>query len=336
MGLGPSHAVTLAEARQAAQEARRAIASGVDPQDQRKAARAAVAGIPTFSDAAAAYIAEHGKAWSNEKHAAQWANTLATYAAPVIGSKPVDTVTTDDVLAILRPLWATKTETASRVRGRIESILDAAKVQGQRTGENPARWKGHLDKLLAAPGKVRTVKHFDALPYADAPGFMVKVRARPGTDARALEFLILTAARPGMVAKAQPREVHGDTWTVPPPRMKSRREFRVPLSARAVALLEALPCEPGAGVFPGQRRPCLSDGAMDALLERMGYAGKATAHGFRSTFRDWVAECTTFPRELAEAALAHTLKDKTEAAYQRGDLFAKRRELMEAWAAYLG
>lgn len=335
MGLGATHTVTLAQARQDAQAARMALRNGIDPQAQRKAARAAQAGVPTFDTAATAYIDEHRAGWSNPKHVAQWENTLATYASPFIGAKLVNVIDTDDVMSVLRPIWLEKNETASRVRGRIESVLDAAKVKGQRAGDNPARWRGHLDHLLAPPTKVRTVKHFDALPYADAPAFVRDLQKEVGTAARALEFLIYCAARPGMVAGADPAERHGDAWHVPGPRMKNRKPFRVPLPRQAVTLLDSLPRERGAGIFPGLRGPHLSSGAMDALLERMGYAGKATAHGFRSTFRDWAAETTTFPREIAEAALAHTLKDKTEAAYQRGDLFDKRRELMQAWADYL-
>lgn len=334
MGLGPTHTVTLAQARQDAQAARLALRDGIDPQAQRRAARAAQAGVPTFKAAALAYIDEQTPGWRNPKHAAQWGSTLETYAYPTIGAKPVNEITTEHVVAILQPIWKAKTETATRVRGRIESVLDAAKVKGHRDGENPARWRGHLDKLFPTPRKVTAVEHFPALPYAQAPKFMKALRREDGTAARALEFLILNAARTGMVTLADPHEIHGNAWHVPGPHMKGGRPFRVPLSKAALALLKSLPRAKDAGIFPGPRRPHLSNGAMDALLERMGYA-HVTVHGFRSTFRDWAAETTNYPRELAEAALAHVLKDKTEAAYQRGDLFEKRRELMQAWADYL-
>jgi len=334
MGLGATHTVTLAQARQDALTARLALRDGIDPQAQRRAARAVQAGIPTFKAAAAAYIEEQTPGWKNAKHAAQWTATLETYAYPTIGDKPVDSITTDDVLTILQPLWTAKTETGTRVRGRIESVLDAAKVKGQRGGDNPARWRGHLDKLLPKPRKVTKVKHFPALAWADAPKFLKALRLEEGIAARALEFLILTAARTGMVTQADPPEIHGTVWNVPGAHMKGGRPFRVPLTKDAIALLAKLPKEKGAGLFPGGRGTHLSDGAMDALLERMGY-DHITVHGFRSTFRDWAAEATHFPRELAEAALAHAVKDKTEAAYQRGDLFEKRRELMQAWAEYL-
>lgn len=338
MGLGPLHTVSLAEARIVATAARKALLDGIDPLDARRAALAVKAGISTFAVAAAEYIAEQAKGWTNAKHAEQWTNTLDTYAMPTIGQKPVDAIDTTDVLAILRPIWETKTETATRVRQRIEAVLDAQYAQRHWDKQNPARWRGHLSKLLPKPSKVREVRHFPALPYKDMPAFMAKLRADTCTAARALEFLILTVARTNMVSKADWPEVDGALWTVPKERMKGKIEHIVPLSAAAVALLEALPRIKGSqAVFRGDRglKAHMSNAAMDALLERMGYA-HVTVHGFRSTFKDWAAEQTDFPNEVSESALAHVVKDKTEAAYRRGALLKKRRQLMEAWAKYCG
>ena len=337
MGFGPLHVVGLAEARTAAAEARRALLDGLDPLDARKAAHAARAGIPTFAEAAAEYIAHQRSTWTNPKHADQWTNTLETYAEPTIGAKPVDSVNTDDVLAVLRPIWEAKTETATRVRQRIEAVLDAQYAKRHWDKRNPARWKGHLDKLLPKPSRVRKVRHFPALPYGEAPAFMVKLRAETGIAARALEFLILTSARTNMVTQAQRKEIKGSVWTVPAERMKGKIEHKAPLSASAHALLDGLPKIAGSDyLFHGDRRlkAHLSNGAMDVLLERMGYA-HITVHGFRSTFKDWATEQTDFANEVSEAALAHVVEDKTEAAYRRGALLDKRRKLMEAWAAYL-
>jgi integrase len=338
MGLGPLHTVSLAEARVAATTARKALLDGIDPLDARRAALAAKAGIPTFSEAATEYIAEQRKGWTNPKHADQWTNTLETYAMPTIGQKPVDAIDTTDLLAILRPIWETKTETATRVRQRIEAVLDAQYAQRHWDKQNPARWRGHLAKLLPKPSKVREVRHFPALPYKDLPAFMVKLRADNYTAARALEFLILTVARTNMVSKANWPEIDGALWTVPKARMKGKIEHAVPLSPASVALLEALPRIKGSpAIFRGDRglKAHMSNAAMDALLERMGYA-HVTVHGFRSTFKDWATEQTDFPNEVSESALAHVVKDKTEAAYRRGALLKKRRQLMEAWAKYCG
>lgn len=337
MGLGPVHTVSLAQARVEAQAARQALRDGKDPLDARKAAQDAARGIPTFWEEAVAYIAEQTPAWTNAKHAAQWTNTLETYAKPTIGEMPVDEIHTEHVLAVLRPLWATKTETATRVRQRIEAVLDAAAAKRHRPAENPARWRGHLAKLLPKPSKVAKVEHFPAVPYSEAPAFMAKLRATPGTAARALEFLVLTAARTSMVRKAWRSEIRGGDWHVPADRMKSGKAFTVPLSPAALALVEAMPSEKDKGLFPSiiGKSAHISDTAMDSLLRRMKFDAY-TVHGFRSTFRDWAAETTSFPNEVIEMALAHTIKDKTEAAYRRGDLLAKRRELMEAWATYLG
>lgn len=336
MGLGATHTVTLAQARDAALQARQAMHAGLDPIEQRNAKRLAGAGIPTFEEAYIAFIDQHQAGWDSAKHGKQWRSTLDTYAKPLIGPKRVSEISTDDVLSVLSPIWTTKTETATRVRQRIEQVLDAEKVKGHRSGENPARWRGHLDKLLPSPKKVRPVKHFPALPYADAPNFMAELRKKDELAARALEFLILTASRTEMVTQAEWNEIKEDIWTVPAERMKTRREHRVPLPAAALQLLEALPREQGAGVFPGARKRHLSNGAMDRLLQvRMGYLS-ITVHGFRSTFKDWASEKTSFPNIVSEAALGHAISDKVEAAYRRGELLEKRRELMEAWATYLG
>ena len=304
MGVGPLHTIGLAEARNRAAGFRLQRHDGVDPIERRRAerleARLDAAKAMTFKECAAMYIASHRAGWRNPKHAAQWQATLATYAEPVIGGLSVQAVDTALVLKVLEPIWTTKPETAGRVRGRIESILDWAKVRGYRAGENPARWRGHLDKLLPARSKVRRVEHHAALPYAELPSFLVSLREQEGIAARALEFAILTAARTGEIIGAQWSEMDllDKTWTLPAARMKAGREHRVPLSARALAILQEM--QPhrqaeDAFVFPGGKngRP-LSNMAFLMLLRRMG-RGDLTAHGFRSTFRDWAAERTNFP-----------------------------------------
>lgn len=347
MGLGPlgpvgsDPLVSLAEARQKASEARALRAKGIDPIETaaaRKAAAAAEQAMQvTFEDAAGRYIEGHKAGWRNAKHAGQWTNTLKAYAYPVFGSVPVRDVDTGMVLNVIEPIWKTKTETGTRVRQRIEAILDWAKARGHRSGENPARWRGHLENLLPKPGKVQKVEHHAALPYIEAGAFVSQLREQKGVAARALEFLILTAARTGEVTAARWDEIDlkGKTWTVPADRIKSGREHRVPLSEPAVRLLKELAEEDhGDFVFEGWRRDNpLSNGAFLALLKRMKRRD-LTAHGFRSTFRDWAAERTNFSREVAEMALAHAIGDKVEAAYRRGDLFEKRRKLMEAWAGF--
>ncbi|MGH8040594.1 MAG: tyrosine-type recombinase/integrase, partial [Rudaea sp.] len=282
--------------------------------------------------------AAHKSGWKNEKHAAQWTSTLDTYAYPVIGKLPVAAIDTVLVMKVLEPIWTTKTETATRVRGRMESVLDWATVRGYRDGENPARWKGHLDHLLPKRSKVKKVQHHPALVYAKAPAFLSELRAQEGTAARALEFLILTACRTNEVIGARWNEfdLAEKTWTVPAERMKAGKEHRVPLSAQALKIIKDLRKQvQGEFVFPGlhEGNP-LSNMAMLELLKRME-RNALTVHGFRSTFRDWVGETTNYPREVAEAALAHTIKDKAEAAYARGDLFAKRRRMFDDWAGYL-
>ncbi len=344
-GLGRArgrNAVTLAEARKAATELRAVVRAGRDPLAEREAAaKAEAVRSRTFAEAAEAYIAAHEAGWRNAKHAAQWRTTIAAYALPHLGKRSVGDVATEHVLAALSPIWREKPETASRVRGRIEAILDAEAAQGNRTGENPARWRGHLDKLLPSRRKVAPTQHHAALPWAELPGFMLRLSMADGMGARALEFAILTAARTGEVLGARWCEIDlgAKVWIVPPSRMKAGREHRVPLSEPVLALLRRLETireggEPAAFVFPGGASGrCLSNMAMTMVLRRLKRPD-LTAHGFRSTFRDWTAEQSDFPGEVAEAALAHVVGDRVEAAYRRGDLFEKRRKLMEAWGAF--
>ncbi|MDP3603828.1 MAG: integrase arm-type DNA-binding domain-containing protein [Bosea sp. (in: a-proteobacteria)] len=340
MGLGPLHTVSLAEARQAALECRKALLEGKDPIEERKSRiEASVPDAqPTFEWCATAYIKAHAPGWRNKKHAEQWQATLKTYAQPVFGERPVDQVDLGAVMRVLEPIWSTKTETASRVRGRVEAILDWAAVRGFRSGDNPARWRGHLDALLPARTRVRKVEHHAALPYAELSDFVSALRDRPAVSAKALEFLILTAARTGEVIRADWSEIDLEKriWTIPAERMKASREHRVPLSKRATAILSALP-KPRTGIVfnAEQSKSPLSNAALLALLKRMERAD-LTAHGFRSTFRDWVAEKTTYPNEMAEMALAHTVSDRVEAAYRRGDMFERRKKMMEDWAAFCG
>lgn len=340
VGLGGYPEISLAEAREKARELRRQARGGTDPVEERKAHKARqrlqAANTRTFSECAIAYLAGHRAGWKNEKHGKQWAATLETYAYPVIGEVHVSDIDTALILGVLEPIWHSKTETASRVRGRIESVLDWATVRGYRNGENPARWKGHLDKLLPARAKVQKVEHHAALPYAEMPAVMADLRRREGVSARALEFAILTVARSGEVRGAAWNEfdLEAGTWTIPAARMKAKKEHRVPLSSSALAMLRELPRIDGNPyVFPAPRGGTLSDMALTAVLRRMG-RGDLTQHGFRSTFRDWAGETTAFPREVIEHALAHQLRDKVEAAYQRGDLLRKRATLMEEWSHY--
>jgi integrase len=341
MGLGSLTAVSLATAREVAADCRRKRSAGLDPIENRKVerlqAQLAAARSMTFDQCRDAFIEAHKSAWRNAKHRAQWTNSLATYVGPVFGSMPVQSVDVALVTKVLEPIWSTKPETASRVRGRIERVLDWAKVRGFRQGENPARWRGHLDALLPANSKVRKVKHHAALPYVQIEAFMAALRTRAAVAARALEFTIFTAARTGEVLGARWEEIdfQAKVWVVPANRMKSGREHRVPLSRPAISVLKEMQARHQDDlVFPSDRhgKP-LSNMAMLMVLRRMDRAD-LTAHGFRSTFRDWAAECTNFPREVAEAALAHVVGDKVEAAYRRGDLFEKRRHLMDAWATH--
>jgi integrase len=331
MGLGSASTVSLADARDKAATARRKIAQGLNPIDERKR----TSGVPTFGEIADQVREALSAGFRNQKHKAQWKSTLATYAAP-LRDKPVDTITTDDVLAILKPIWTTKAETASRVRGRIEKVLDAAKAKGFREGENPARWRGHLDHLLPRPSKLAR-GHHAAMPYEEVAAFIAKLREREATSALALELCILTAARSGEILGMRWPEIDLDkkTWTVPADRMKAGREHRVPLSPRAVAILRKLEkLKAGQFVFPGHapNKP-LSNMAMEMMLRRMKVEN-ATVHGFRSSFRDWAGNVSNFPREVVETALAHVIGDKAEQAYRRSDALEKRRKLMEAWAAY--
>jgi integrase len=331
MGLGSAASVPLADAREKAASARRKVAQGLNPIDERKRD----GGIPTFGEMADDVRQTLSAGFRNEKHKAQWKSTLETYAAP-LRAKPVDTIATDDVLAVLKPIWTTKAETASRVRGRIEKVLDAAKAKGFREGENPARWRGHLDHLLPRPLKLAR-GHHAALPYEDVAPFMAKLRKREATSALALELCVLTAARSGEILGMRWSEIDfgKKIWTVPGARMKAGREHRVPLSPRAVVILRKLEkLKTGEFVFPGQtRNKPLSNMAMEMVLRRMKIED-ATVHGFRSSFRDWAGNVSNFPREVVETALAHVIGDKAEQAYRRSDALEKRRKLMEAWAAY--
>lgn len=340
MGLGGFPDVSLADARAAARRAREQIREGRDPIAEARTAasalRARQAEEITFEEAARAYIKAHEAGWRNDKHAQQWRSTLESYAYPIAGGLLVRHVELAHVLAILEPIWTTKTETAKRLRGRIEQVLDWAAARGHREGSNPARWRGHLDKLLPPPSKVTRVEHRAALPIREAPAFMRLLRIAEGMGARALEFVVLTAARSGEVRGAVWDEIdlREAVWTVPGNRMKAGKEHRVPLSQAAVELLTALPRAADTNlVFPAPRGGQLSDMTLTAVLRRMHVP--AVPHGFRSTFRDWAAERTNYPREVAELALAHTIGDKVEAAYRRGDLFEKRRRMMTEWARFL-
>lgn len=339
MGLGPAELVSLSEARQKATEARRMLLDGIDPLDKKRALRdterAQEASRVTFKEAAERYIAAHAPGWKTDKQRQHWENTLAMYAYPVIGALDVAHVDTPHLLKVLEPIWTEKHETASRVRGRIERILGWATTRGYRTGENPARWKGHLQHLLASPEKVAKVKHRPALPYADVPAFVADLRQQGGVAARALEFTILTAARTGETIGAQWSEIDLDaeTWIVPGERMKMEREHRVPLPPRAVEILRDMAATHSTEgfVFPGGKAGRgMSNMAMAVLLRRMGRDG-LTVHGFRSSFRDWAAERTNYPSEMAEMALAHAVGDRVARAYLRADLFERRRRLMVDW-----
>ena len=340
MGLGSLKAVGLAAARAKAAECRALLADGIDPIAAREANRAQQAvetarGI-SFDACAAAYIKSHSNAWKNQKHVAQWTATIRTYVSPVFGSLPVQAVDVALVMKVLEPIWTTKPETAARIRGRIESVLNWAKARGYRAGENPAQWKGHLDQLLPARGKIQKVKHHAALPYDQIAQFIDALRTQEGIAPFALEFAILTAARTGEVIGARWREIDlaSEIWTIPAERMKSGREHRVPLSAGAMAILQGLSKgEAEDFVFAGSEKRPLSNMALLMLLRRMGHR-TLTVHGFRSTFRDWAAERTNFQAEVAEAALGHTVGNKVELAYRRGDFFEKRRHMMAEWAKF--
>jgi integrase len=341
MGLGPYPTVTLGKARELAIECRRQRQDGRDPIAARvnKRAAAAVKGLQatTFKACAEQFISSHEIGWRNTKHRQEWRRTLATYVYPSFGDVPVGDVTTEHILSALQPIWSTKTETASRLRGRIEAVLAFAKACGMRTGENPAQWRGHLAQILPARARMKDVRHHRAIPYRELPDFLRRLRqSRSIIAARALEFLILTAARTGETQGARWDEVDFEQymWTVPGARMKAAREHRVPLSHRAIGILkELVETRQNDFIFPGMRqgRPI---GIVAMARQMREIRGDITIHGFRSAFKDWCAECTNTPNFVSEAALAHVIADKVEAAYRRSDLLKKRRRLMEQWAAY--
>jgi integrase len=353
MGLGSYPQKKLANARQDAAAALAQVRAGIDPVEARRAASAPPRTTaphlrPTFKQVALEFIAGRDAGWRNRKHAAQWTSTLKTYAFPRIGDTPVDEITTDDILAIVQPIWKTKPETAARVRGRIEAVLSAAKVRGLRTGENPAAWRDHLALLLPAKGKVRAVQHHPALPWPQIPAFIAEAAEKSGVAWAAIRFAVLTAARSGEVRGACWGEINlkAKVWTVPASRMKAGKEHKVPLSSAAMAILAGLSARLGedrldlaAPVFPAAHGGRLSDMALTMPLRRSGWKDAAgdpiTLHGTaRSSFRDWASEATGHPDTVCEAALAHVVSGKVEAAYRRGDLFEKRRALMDHWARY--
>jgi integrase len=339
MGIGSVDDFTLAEARDRARRARQQVTDGIDPIDARQAARdarrLAAASRVTFKECGEGYIAAFAPTWRNAAHRAQWKSTLANYAYPLIGNLAVSDINRSHVLKVIEPIWQDKWDTANRIRGRIEQILDWAAVRGYRQGDNPARWKGQLQKLLPAKNERQ---HHKAIPYQELPAFIAELRTRDYISSRALEFTILTASRTNEAIGARWDEIdiESKAWTIPGNRMKSGRPHRVPLSDRALQILYSTPrLDDGLFVFPGRAGQPLSNMAMLELLR--GTIGNGfTVHGFRSTFKDWAREQTNFSNELSESALAHVIKDKTEAAYARGDLFDKRRKLMDEWAAYCG
>lgn len=340
IGLGGFPDVPLAQAREKARETKEQIRQGIDPVEARKAARAALMAASakniTFDEAARQFLKSKTREFSNPKHIQQWSSTLETYASPVIGRLPVDKVELAHIVKILEPLWQAKTETATRLRGRIEGVLAYATASGFREGDNPARWGGNLDAVLPKPGKLKKVKHHRALPWQEVADFVVKLREREGMAARALELLVLTATRSGEVRGATWPEIdlQAKTWTIPAERMKAGKEHVVPLCSDAVKLLKALPRFEGTDlVFPSARGGMLSDMTMGKVLKLMQV--DATAHGFRSTFRDWCSEQTNYPRDVAEMALAHTIPSAVERAYRRGDLLTKRTRLMADWCKFL-
>lgn len=350
VGLGATHTVSLAEARKKARAMRQQLLDFIDPAAARLKRKAAARNVITFEEAASKYIESKRSGWKSQKHAEQWTNTLKTYCGPING-RSVAEIQIADVMECLEPIWKTKSETASRVRQRMERVLDWAKTAGYRSGDNPAAWKGVLDNLLASPAKVVKKTHHPSLPYSQAPAFMRDLRTHSGISALALEFLILTATRSGEVRMATWDEIDGNTWTIPAERMKAGREHQVPLSKQAMAVLAKVPRLAGNNyIFPSsQEGKCISDMSMTALLRGMkvktekstetGWTDKEgktiVAHGFRSTFRMWVAEQTNYVREVAEHALAHKLPDKVEAAYQRETVLPKRILLMQDWANFL-
>lgn len=337
IGLGNFEDVTLSQARDAARDKRRAARDGVLDIAPRVTSVATVKARPTFAEAAAELIASKKDGWKNDKHKAQWVSTLETYAAPFIGDADVAAIALADVLKVLQPIWLSKTETASRVRGRIEAVLDYATVHGWRTGDNPARWKGLLDKVLPEPEKVKKTEHHKAMPIKDAPAFALALREIRGAPSMALQLLILTATRSGEVRNARWGEFDLEelVWTIPADRMKAGAEHRVPLSKQALHLLSTVPHVADTDLlFPGAKGVApISDMAMTMLMRKREL--EYVPHGFRSTFRDWAGDHTEYPRDIIEAALAHTVGNKVEAAYRRKDALERRRPLMQDWADYL-
>ena len=337
MGLGSYPAVSLADARGKAGDARQLVAQGIDPIE---AAKMQPIKVPTFTSVAAQYIRQHRREWSSYKHGRQWCATLKEYVRGTIGHLPVNQIDTPQVLKVLQPIWNQKTETAKRIQSRMENILDFATAHSWRTGDNPARWKGHLDQLLARPSKISTVRHHPAMPYAQMANFLVTLHENSSISSMALEWLILTVTRTSETLNGTWEEIDQEkkTWSIPASRMKNKKPHRVPLSDHAMAILKVLPrFTDNPYLFPGQKpgRP-LSNMALLQLMRGMGYGvGQEedyVPHGFRSSFRDWAAEQTSYPREIAEQVLAHTLTNEVEAAYRRGDLFEKRAKMMQDWA----
>jgi integrase len=338
MGLGPAHTIGLKDARAKAAELRKLVHEGRDPITERDAQKAALAAATakqvTFDECAASYSRAHSPKWS-AKHAYQWSSAMTRFASPILGKLPVDIIDVGLVVKVLEPIWHERPETASRLRGGIESVLAWATVRQFRSGDNPARWNGHLQELLPSRREILPVEHFAALPYREVPGLMAKLRERDGVRERALELLVLCASRAGEILGARWDEIDiaERLWTIPPSRMKSGKEHRIPLCDRAIAILEEMKLRKRNDfVFPGERRENLGESPMRELLKRLGY--KATIHGMRSAFRDWAGEQTNFAREVCEAALAHAVGNKVEQAYRRGDALEKRRRLMQAWADY--
>ncbi|CDG55188.1 MULTISPECIES: tyrosine-type recombinase/integrase [Halomonadaceae] len=343
MGLGSYADKTLSNARESAAENRKLVKQGIDPLAVREQKNEKKSVTVTVTHCAARYIQSHRRSWRNAKHARQWVSTLKTYVRPVIGNLPVEEVTTQDILKILTPIWTVKNETAKRVQGRIENILDFAAAHEYRDQVNPARWRGHLDKLLAKPSRVQKVNHHPAMPYDQVATFIGSVQLYKSMSSKALLFLILTATRTSEVLNAEWKEIDigKATWQIPAERMKANREHRVPLSKQAIDLLLSLSRVKGNSfIFPGMKagRP-LSNMSLLQFMRGLGYGpsgekGNYVPHGFRSSFRDWTGEVTSYPRDVAEMALAHAIENKVEAAYRRGDLFEKRRAMMQHWADY--
>lgn len=345
MGLGPVALRPLADARALAAQYSKLVLDGFDPVEERRKAtlqrRLERGNVITFDDAAKQCIAAKAPEWRNEKHAQQWTNTLATYASPVIGSLPVSSIDTAQVMRVLEPIWISKTETATRVRQRIEKVIDWAKASGYFKGDNPARLEGNLRELLPRSSKTKKVRHHPAVPFREIGAFMGKLREHKGVSALGLEFLISTATRTKEVTEAPWEEIDldGKVWVIPANRMKAQREHRVPLNKRALQILrEMLKARQGNFIFPGQRSGVdagLSNAAFLALMKDMDGYAQYVPHGFRSSFRDWAAENTSYPNETVEICLAHAIKNQTEAAYRRGDQLEKRAQLMADWGAYL-